>query len=122
MLANDTDVDAGPKTIQLGDPAGPRDRGHHRRRHGLTYAPNANYCNTALPTDTSPTPSHGRSVGDVAVTVTCSDDPPVAVDDSPTVAEDSGATAVAVLANDTDGGDGGPKTVQSVTSRPTAPS
>ena len=44
------------------------------------------------------------------MTVTCVDDPPVAVNDSATLAEDAGATAVDVLANDTDV-DGGPKEV-----------
>ena len=38
------------------------------------------------------------------------DDPPVAVDDTATVAEDAPATAIDVLANDTDV-DGGPKTI-----------
>lgn len=42
------------------------------------------------------------------------DSPPVAVNDAATVAEDSGATAINVLANDTDS-DGGPKLVGSVT-------
>ena len=42
------------------------------------------------------------------------DDPPVAVDDSKTVTEDDPATAIDVLANDTDV-DGGPKSVASVT-------
>ncbi len=41
------------------------------------------------------------------MTVTCVDDPPVAVADAATVSEDAGATAVDVLANDTDI-DGGP--------------
>ena len=45
----------------------------------------------------------------MSVTVTCVDDAPVAVDDSATVGEDSGATAIDVLANDTDV-DGGPMT------------
>ena len=42
------------------------------------------------------------------------DNPPVAVSDTATVAEDSGATSINVRANDTDV-DGGPKTVLSVT-------
>ena len=42
------------------------------------------------------------------------DNPPVAVSDTATVAEDSGATSINVRANDTDI-DGGPKTVLSVT-------
>ena len=48
------------------------------------------------------------------MTVTCVDDAPVAVNDSATVLEDSGATAINVLANDTDI-DGGPKSIASVT-------
>ncbi len=48
------------------------------------------------------------------MTVTCVDDPPVAVNDAATVAEDSSANPVDVLANDTDI-DAGPKSVQSVT-------
>ena len=50
----------------------------------------------------------------MAVTVTCVDDNPTAVNDTKTVAEDSGATAIDVLANDTDP-DGGPKTIASAT-------
>ena len=50
----------------------------------------------------------------MSVTVTCVDDDPTAVDDSATVAEDAAATAVAVLANDTDT-DGGPKAIASAT-------
>ena len=46
--------------------------------------------------------------------MSCVDDPPMAVNDTKTVAEDSGATAIDVLANDTDP-DGGPKTIASVT-------
>ena len=48
------------------------------------------------------------------VTVTCVDDPPVAVNDTATVAEDAAASAIDVLANDTDP-DGGPKSIASVT-------
>ena len=50
----------------------------------------------------------------MSVTVTCVDDTPVAVDDTATVAEDSGADAINVLANDTDV-DGGTKSIASVT-------
>ena len=58
----------------------------------------------------------------MSVTVTCVDDPPVAVDDAATVAEDAAATAIDVLANDTDV-DGGPITHRlGDRSRPTAPS
>ena len=50
----------------------------------------------------------------MSVTVTCVDDPPVAVDDAATVVEDAAATAIEVLANDTDI-DGGPISIGSVT-------
>ena len=78
---------------------------------GLTYAPDANYCNSqAGGTRTrSPTASTGGSTATVSVTVTCVDDNPTAVNDSATVTEDSAPTALAVLTNDTDI-DGGPKT------------
>ncbi len=81
---------------------------------GLTYQPDADYCNDpgADPSDNFTYTLNGGSTATVAVTVTCVDDDPVAVDDAATVAEDSGATAIDVLANDTDP-DGGPKTIAS---------
>src|SRR5206468_4148353 len=83
----------------------------------LTYQPNANYCNnppgTTLDTFTY-TLTPGGSTATVSVTVTCVDDPPVAVNDAATVEEDAPATAIDVLANDTDV-DGGPKSIASVT-------
>ena len=50
----------------------------------------------------------------VTVTVTGVAEDPIAVDDTATVVEDSGANAIDVLANDTDI-DGGPKTIVTVT-------
>ena len=83
---------------------------------GLSYQPNANYCNNPPGTslDTFTYTINGGSTATVSMTVTCVDDPPVAVHDRKSVIEDDPATAVDVLANDTDG-DGGPKTVASVT-------
>ena len=77
---------------------------------GLTYEPDANYCNSQAggTPDTFTYTLNGGRRATVSVTVTCVDDQPVAVNDSATVAEDSGATAIDVLANDTDV-DGGPK-------------
>ena len=46
----------------------------------------------------------------MSVTVTCVDDDPAAVNDAATVTRTSGATAIDVLANDTDP-DGGPKAI-----------
>ena len=84
---------------------------------GLTYAPDADYCNA--PPGTTPdtftyTLTPGGATATVSMTVTCSDDAPVAVDDSATVPEDDPGTLIDVRANDTDV-DGGPKTVESVT-------
>ena len=79
---------------------------------GLTYQPDANYCNSPPGTtpDTFTYTLNGGSTATVSVTVTCVDDAPVAVADAATVIEDAAATAIAVLANDTDV-DGGPMTI-----------
>jgi hypothetical protein len=55
----------------------------------------------------------------VAVTVTCVEDAPQAVDDTETVTEDDPATTIDVLANDTDVEDD-PITIESVTQPGTA--
>ena len=70
---------------------------------GLTYQPDANYCNSPPGTapDTFTYTLNGGSTATVSVTVTCGDDAPTAVNDSATVAEDSAAGAIDVLANDT---------------------
>lgn len=128
VLANDTDVDGGPIAIvSVTQPA-------HGTvvitggGTGLTYAPGRNYCNRAPPSLGQPpgvfapagpdvftyTLSPGGSTATVSVTVFCVDDPPVAVDDSATVAEDSTQNSLNVLLNDTDV-DGGPRAVASVT-------
>ena len=83
VLANDTDIDGGPKTISsASDPA-----------HGtvevagdnlsLTYQPDANYCNDGAPPDDTFTYTlNGGSQATVSVAVSCVDDMPVAVNDS----------------------------------------
>jgi hypothetical protein len=124
VLANDTDVDAGPRSIS--DVTQPL----HGAvvitggGTGLTYAPNANYCNRSVPSGLSIpqiavdtftyklTP--GVSTATVSMTVTCVDDPPVAVADAETVVEDSTGNVFGVLANDSDI-DLGPRAVASVT-------
>ena len=55
----------------------------------------------------------GTDTGTVTVDITCVNDPPVAVDDTETVDEDAAATAVDVLANDTDA-ESDPITIASV--------
>jgi hypothetical protein len=106
VLANDTDIDAGPKAVAS------KANGSHGTvaitggGTGLTYAPDPNYCGS----DTFTYTLNGGSSATVNVTVSCVDDPPVAVNDSDTVIEDSGPNAIDVLANDTDI-DAGPKTI-----------
>ncbi len=117
VLANDTDADGGTKLVASVTQPANGTVVITGGGTGLTYAPNANYCNTPPGTtlDTfTYTLTPGGSSTTVTVTVTCVDDNPVAVADAATVSEDSGATAVDVLANDTDV-DGGTKLVTSVT-------
>ncbi|MFL6262102.1 MAG: IPTL-CTERM sorting domain-containing protein, partial [Thermoanaerobaculia bacterium] len=117
VLANDTDPESDPFTIASVTQPANGTVAITGGGTGLTYKPNANYCNqppgTALDTFTY-TLTPGSDSATVTVTVTCVDDNPVAVNDTATVAEDSGATAVNVLANDTDP-DGGAKSITSVT-------
>ncbi|HKO96858.1 MAG TPA: Ig-like domain-containing protein [Pyrinomonadaceae bacterium] len=68
---------------------------------GLTYTPNANYCGPDSFTYTISDGNGGTDTATVSISVTCANDNPDAVDDSATVAEDSGANAINVLANDT---------------------
>jgi VCBS repeat-containing protein len=112
VLANDTDVDGGPMSI--GSVTQPANGAVviTGGGTGLTYTANANFCSATA--DTFTYTLNGGSTATVSVTVTCVNDAPVAVDDSATVAEDASATAVGVLANDTDV-DGGTKTVEAVT-------
>ncbi len=110
VLANDTDPDGATTITATMDPA----NGTVAVTGGtdLTYQPDADYCNDPPGTslDTFTYTLNGGSEATVSVTVTCVDDPPVAVADSATVAEDAAATAILVLANDTDV-DGGPSTI-----------
>ncbi len=115
VLANDTDFDGGPKTVEsVTQP----DNGAvliATGGLGVTYEPNPNYCNSgSAPDDTFTYTLNGGDSATVSVTVTCVDDDPVAVDDTDTVAEDSSATTIDVLGNDTDV-DGGPMAIDSVT-------
>ena len=109
VLANDTPSGA-TKTITS------RTQGEHGNvvitgsGTGLTYQPNANYCGP----DSFAYTLNGSSTARVSVTVNCVDDPPVAVNDSKTITEDAPASAINVLANDTDP-DGGPKLIDLVT-------
>ncbi len=116
VLANDSDVDGGTKLVSSVTQPANGTVVITGGGSGLTYAPDANYCNSPPGTtlDTFTYTLNGGSTASVTMTVTCIDDPPVAVDDAKTVVQDSGVNAVDVLANDTDV-DGGPKSVGFVT-------
>ena len=68
---------------------------------GLTYTPNANYFGPDSFTYTISDGNGGTDTATVSVTVTSVNDNPDAVNDTATVAEDSGANTINVLANDT---------------------
>ena len=67
---------------------------------GVSYTPNANFFGTDIFTYTISDGNGGTDTATVNVTVTNVNDPG-RVDDAATVAEDSGANAIDVLANDT---------------------
>ena len=104
VLANDTDTDGGPKSISSVTQPADGSVVITGGGTGLTYLPDANYCNDpgAPPTDDFTYTLNGGDAGAVAVTVTCVDDAADAVNDSATVAEDSGANTINVLTNDSD--------------------
>ena len=120
VLTNDTDIDGGPKVIaSASDPTNGTvvlTGGAPGAHTGLTYQPDANYCNTPPGTtpDTFTYTLNGGDTGTVSVTVNCVDDAPLAVDDSATVSEDDPASTIDVLANDADI-DGGPQSILSLT-------
>ncbi|HEX3294400.1 MAG TPA: N,N-dimethylformamidase beta subunit family domain-containing protein [Solirubrobacterales bacterium] len=115
VLANDGDSDGGPKTIQSASDPANGTVAITGGGTGLTYKPDSNYCNTpSNPKDTFSYTLDGGSTAMVSMTVRCVDDAPTAADDSGTTTEGTGATAISVLANDTDVDDG-PRTIDSVT-------
>ena len=114
VLANDTDPDNGPRSIDSVTQPSNGTVAITGGGTGLTYKPNADYCNDGSPTDDFTYTLNGGSTATVSMTVTCVVDPAVAVDDSETVTEDDAATAVDVLANDKVG-DTGPLSITSVT-------
>ncbi|MCC6454022.1 MAG: tandem-95 repeat protein [Caldilineaceae bacterium] len=106
VLANDTDVDGGPKSItSAGDPANGTVvvAGDNL---SLTYKPDLNYCNSeAGTTDTFTYAINGGSTATVAVTVNCINDDPVAEDDLFTTAEDTELADGNVLDDNGNGAD-----------------
>src|SRR4029077_8246746 len=80
----------------------------------ITFTPAANFTG---PAGFDYTVSDGAltDTGHVTVTITALNDAPVAVDDTATVAEDSGATPITVLGNDTDPDTGDTRTITTTT-------
>jgi hypothetical protein len=120
VLANDTDIDGGPRSIaSASDPehgtvvltgGAP---GFHT---ALTYQPDPGYCNNPpdIAEDTfTYTLSFGGSTATVSARVNCVDDNPVPLADTAVIGEDSGAIEIDVLANDLNG-DAGPRAITAV--------
>ncbi len=117
VLANDTDPDAGPKSIASATQPTNGTVVVAGNNLSLSYEPDADYCNDpgVAPTDDFSYTLNGGSSATVAVTVTCANDDPVANFDARTVGEDSGATSLDVLTNDTDADAGDAIEVTAVT-------
>jgi hypothetical protein len=96
VLANDTDVDGGLKSIDSVTQPANGTVTITSDGADLTYNPNPDYCNNGTPTDTfTYTLTPGGSVGNVFVTVTCVNDPPLFVKGpDQTVDEDAGEQTV----------------------------
>jgi VCBS repeat-containing protein len=116
VLVNDTNVDGGPKSVASVTQPANGAVSITGGGTGVSYTPNANYCNSisGTPDMFTYTLSPGGSTATVSVTVNCVDDPPTAVIDTATVSEDSGANMINVQANDADV-DGGTNTISGVT-------
>jgi len=111
VLANDTDADGGPILIESITQPGNGSVAITGAGSGISYEPDRNHC-----TDSGPFTYtlNGGAKATVQVQVICADTAPTAADDFAVVAEDSGPTAIEVLANDTNP-DGDPLQIESVT-------
>ena len=71
---------------------------------GLTYQPNPGFCNNpgGSIADKFTYTLKGGSPATVSMTVSCVSSQPTAIDDAASVNQGAGATAINVLANDTD--------------------
>jgi hypothetical protein len=112
LLANDTDGDGDTLTITA--VGGATNGTVALAGTTVTFTPAANFAGTAG-FDYTVSDGTATDTGRVTVTVTAVNDPPVAVDDTATTAEDTAATltAATLLANDTDG-DGDTLTITAV--------
>jgi uncharacterized repeat protein (TIGR01451 family) len=86
----------------------------------IQYTPNANFTGTDTFQYTITDATNQSSTATVTVTVTPVNDPPTAANDAATVAEDSGATVVNVLANDSTAPDTGETLTVTAVTQPAA--
>lgn len=97
--ANDTDADNNPLTAAL--VTGPANGTLTLNADGgFTYTPNANFNGSESFTYKANDGNADSNVATVSISVNSVNDPPTAVNDTATVAEDSGPTAIPVLDND----------------------
>ncbi|MGZ8810217.1 MAG: Ig-like domain-containing protein, partial [Thermoanaerobaculia bacterium] len=111
VLSNDTDIDGGALTVVLVAPPSNGTAGLNPDG-SFTYTPNANFTGTDTFTYTANDGTVDSNIATVTITINPVNDPPVAINDAYTTAEDTPLTLAApgVLANDTDP-DGNPLTV-----------
>ena len=114
VVANDTDPDLDPLTVTAVTQGTNGAVAITNAGADVSYTPNANFFGVDTFTYTISDGDGGVDTASVTVTVTNVQDAPTANDDAATVAEDSVANAINVLANDGDA-DGDTLTVLSVT-------
>ncbi len=102
VLGNDRDVEGGPLQITAVTQPVNGTVVISGGGTGLTFQPAANATGVVTFTYTIRDPEGGTATATVTITVTAVNDPPVAIDDAATVAEDAIATVIDVLGNDRD--------------------
>ncbi|ADO74013.1 Ig-like domain-containing protein [Stigmatella aurantiaca] len=107
VLANDTTAPDTGETLSISDVTQPANGTVTFTATNVSFKPAANFNGTTTFIYTVSDGNGGTDTATVTVTVTPVNDPPDAVDDAVSVAEDSGATALDVLANDTSAPDTG---------------
>jgi VCBS repeat-containing protein len=113
VLGNDTDGDNDPLTA-VGYTVPQHGTLSHNADGSFSYTPDSNFNGQDTFTYKANDGQSDSSPATVTITVNPVDDAPVAVADAARVGENSGATTIAVLANDADI-DGGPKQVDALT-------
>ena len=116
VLANDTDPDPADTRTITAVTQGANGGTVAITGTGVSYTPAANFAGTDTFTYTITDAAGATDTATVTVTVTnVNNDAPDAVNDTATVAEDSGATPITVLANDTDPDPADTRTITAIT-------